>query len=586
MELKRAFDFLYYQQQQYPKTDALAAKVNGQWVKYSTQDVIDIANRLSLGLLKLGIGKDDKVAIISPNRPEWNFADFGIQQIGAVSVPMYPTITVEDYRYIFNDAGVKVVFVSDRALYEKVKKATEGMDIHSVYSFDKLPDVAHWTELEAMGKSEDLDRLESYKNAVKETDLLTLIYTSGTTGRPKGVMLSHKNVVSNTLAVSKNFTHVPNGTSKALSFLPLCHIYERTGSYVYIYKGTSIYYAESMDTIAANLQEVKPDTFNTVPRLLEKVYDKIVSKGLELTGAKRKLFFWALDLGLKYDPAKNMGVAYNMQLALARKLIFSKWQAALGGNIKSIQSGAAALQPRLARVFWAAGIPVCEGYGLTETSPVISSTPAIPSEVRIGCVGKVIDGVQVKIAEDGEILCKGDNVMMGYYKQPELTAEVLKDGWFHTGDVGELVEGKYLRITDRKKEMFKTSGGKYIAPQAMENKFKESLLIEQIMVVGEGRNFPAALIVPAFENLRAWCRAMEINYTTDEEMVKHPRVIAKFEEEIDNYNAHFGQWEKIKKFRLLSKPWGIDSGELTPTLKLKRKVIHQKYAEHIEQMYT
>ncbi|WP_250632245.1 AMP-dependent synthetase/ligase [Rhodoflexus caldus] len=586
MELKRAFDFLYYQQQKYPKTDALAGKENGQWVKYSTQDVIDIANRISIGLLKLGIKKDDKVAIISPNRPEWNLADFGIQQIGAVSVPMYPTITVEDYRYIFNDAGVKVVFVSDKSLYDKVKQATEGMDIYAIYTFDKLPGIAHWTELEAMGKNEDVSQLDSHKAAVKGTDLLTLIYTSGTTGRPKGVMLTHKNVVSNTLAVNKTFTHVPDGTSKALSFLPLCHIYERTGSYVYIYKGTSIYYAENMDTIAANLQEVKPDTFNTVPRLLEKVYDKIVSKGLELTGTKRKLFFWALDLGLKYDPAKDMGFAYNMQLSIARKLIFSKWQAALGGNIKSIQSGAAALQPRLARVFWAAGIPICEGYGLTETSPVISSTPAIASEVRIGCVGKMIDGVQVKIAEDGEILCKGDNVMLGYYNQPEMTAEVIKDGWFHTGDVGEIVEGKYLKITDRKKEMFKTSGGKYIAPQVMENKFKESLLIEQIIVVGEGRNFPSALIVPSFENLRNWCQAMEISYSTDAEMVKNPRVIAKFEEEVENYNANFGQWEKVKKFRLLPQPWGIETGELTPTLKLKRKIIHQKYANYIEEMYT
>lgn len=586
MELKRAFDFLYYQQQKYPKTDALAGKENGQWVKYSTQDVIDIANRISIGLLKLGIKQDDKVAIISPNRPEWNLADFGIQQIGAVSVPMYPTITVEDYRYIFNDAGVKVVFVSDKSLYDKVKQATEGMDIYAIYTFDKIPGIAHWTELEAMGKNEDVSQLDSHKAAVKETDLLTLIYTSGTTGRPKGVMLTHKNVVSNTLAVNKTFTHVPDGTSKALSFLPLCHIYERTGSYVYIYKGTSIYYAENMDTIAANLQEVQPDTFNTVPRLLEKVYDKIVSKGLELTGTKRKLFFWALDLGLKYDPAKDMGFTYNMQLSIARKLIFSKWQAALGGNIKSIQSGAAALQPRLARVFWAAGIPICEGYGLTETSPVISSTPAIASEVRIGCVGKMIDGVQVRIAEDGEILCKGDNVMLGYYNQPEMTAEVIKDGWFHTGDVGEIVEGKYLKITDRKKEMFKTSGGKYIAPQVMENKFKESLLIEQIIVVGEGRNFPSALIVPSFENLRNWCQAMEISYSTDAEMVKNPRVIAKFEEEVENYNANFGQWEKVKKFRLLPQPWGIETGELTPTLKLKRKIIHQKYANYIEEMYT
>ncbi|MCS6968986.1 MAG: long-chain fatty acid--CoA ligase [Cytophagales bacterium] len=585
MEPRRAFDLLYYQRQHYPKPDAIAGKQNGQWIKYSTEDVIHISSWISLGLLKLGIGKDDKIAIISPNRPEWNFVDFAIQQIGAVSVPMYPTITIEDYRYILTDAEVELIFVADQALYQKVKKATEGMKI-PIYSFDPLPKVPHWKEIEALGKDEEFSRLELYMESVKETDLLTLIYTSGTTGRPKGVMLSHKNVVSNTLSVCKNFTHIPNGTSRALSFLPLCHIYERTGSYVYIYKGVSIYYAESLDTIAANLQEVKPDTFNTVPRLLEKVYDRIVSKGLELSGVKRKLFFWALDLALKYDPAKDMGVTYNLQLNLARKLVFSKWKEALGGNIKSIQSGAAALQPRLTRVFWAAGIPICEGYGLTETSPVISSTPAIASEVRIGCVGKIIDGVEVKIAEDGEILCRGDNVMMGYYKQPQLTAQVLKEGWFHTGDVGQLIEGQYLKITDRKKEMFKTSGGKYIAPQPMENKFKESRLIEQIMVVGEGRNFPSALIVPSFDNLRQWCKAMEIPYTTDEEMIKHPRVIARFEQEVEEYNDHFGQWEKIKKFRLLSKPWSIDSGELTPTLKLKRKVIEQKYASFIEEMYA
>jgi long-chain acyl-CoA synthetase len=586
MEPKRAFDFLYYQLGKYPRPDAISSKKGGQWISYSTQQVVDTVNRLSLGLLKLGLGKDDKVAIISPNRPEWNFADFAIQQIGAVGVPMYPTITVEDYKYIFRHAEVKAVFVSDRDLHNKVLAATEGMDIYAIYSFDQMEGVAHWTELEKLGEGGDLAQLEGLKAAVQDTDLLTIIYTSGTTGRPKGVMLTHRNVVSNTFGVCVSFSHVTDGQDKALSFLPLCHIYERTGAYVYVYKGVGIYYAESMETIGANLQEIKPQTFNTVPRLLEKVYDKIVGKGMELTGVKKALFFWALNLGLRFEPHKDLGGWYNFQLKLANKIIFSKWRDALGGQIKSIQSGAAALQPRLARVFWAAGIPISEGYGLTETSPVISSAHIDPKLMRVGTVGLPLSGVEIKIADDGEILCKGPNVMVGYYKEPEMTAEVLKDGWMHTGDVGDLVEGKYLRITDRKKEMFKTSGGKYIAPQVLENKFKESLLIEQIMVVGENRNFPSALIVPSFDGLREWCRLHELAYTTDEQMVQHPRVVEKFGHEIERYNESFGQWERVKKFQVLAKPWGIDSGELTPTLKLKRRVINTKYQGLIEQMYA
>ncbi len=586
MELKRAFDFIYYQLENYPRTDAINAKQNGKWVSHSTQAVVDTANRLSIGLLKLGLVKNDKVAIISPNRPEWNFADLAIQQIGCIGVPMYPTITVEDYKYIFHHAEVKAVFVADRDLYNKVKIATEGMELYAIYSFDKVEGVAHWTELEQLGKGEDVKQLDSHKAAVRETDLLTLIYTSGTTGRPKGVMLTHRNIVSNTIATCVSFTHVESGKDRALSFLPLCHIYERTGTYVDMYMGLGIYYAESMETIAANLQEIKPHTFNTVPRLLEKVYDKIVGKGMELTGIKRKLFFWALELGLRYEPHKDFGGWYDFQLKLANKIIFSKWREALGGNIKSIQSGAAALQPRLARVFWAAGIPISEGYGMTEASPVITSAQIDPKLMRVGTVGSALSGVEIKIAEDGEILCKGPNVMVGYYKEPEMTAETLKDGWLHTGDVGELLEGKYLRITDRKKEMFKTSGGKYIAPQVLENKFKESMLIEQIMVVGENRNFPSALVVPFFDGLKEWCKLHNLNYTNDAEMVRHPKVVEKIGTEIDRYNQGFGQWEQVKKFQILPASWGIDSGELTPTLKLKRRVINTKYQNLIEQMYT
>ncbi len=586
MELKRAFDFIYYQLENYPRTDAINAKQNGKWISHSTQTVVDTANRLSIGLLKLGLVKDDKVAIISPNRPEWNFADLAIQQIGCVGVPMYPTITVEDYKYIFHHAEVKAVFVADLDLYNKVKIATEGMEMHAIYSFDKVEGVAHWTELEELGNGEDVKQLDSHKAAVQETDLLTLIYTSGTTGRPKGVMLTHRNIVSNTIATCVSFAHVESGKDRVLSFLPLCHIYERTGTYVDMYMGLGIYYAESMETIGANLQEIKPHTFNTVPRLLEKVYDKIVGKGMELTGIKRKLFFWALELGLRYEPHKEFGGWYNFQLKLANKIIFSKWREALGGNIKSIQSGAAALQPRLARVFWAAGIPISEGYGMTEASPVITSAQIDPKLMRVGTVGMPLSGVEIKIAEDGEILCKGPNVMVGYYKEPEMTAETLKDGWLHTGDVGELLEGKYLRITDRKKEMFKTSGGKYIAPQVLENKFKESMLIEQIMVVGENRNFPSALIVPFFDGLKDWCKLHSLTYTNDAEMVRHPKVVEKFGTEIEHFNQGFGQWERVKKFQVLPASWGIDSGELTPTLKLKRRVINTKYQNLIEQMYT
>mgnify|MGYP005751370935 FL=1 len=580
MEINRLFDLVPYQIAKFDKTDAVARKENGEWITYSSRDVKEIIDNLSLAFMKANIAAGDKVAIISENRPEWNFVDLALQQIGAISVPMYPTITSDDYAYIFDHAEVKMIFVGDTTIYEK---AIEVAGDRKIYSFDKIDGVEHWTSLKETGLSGDLSLLEKSKAAVKSEDLFTIIYTSGTTGRPKGVMLTHHNVLSNVLSVS-HIMSPPEGTSKVLSFLPLCHIFERTASFCFFYLGFSIYYAENMDSIGENLKEVQPHVFNTVPRLLEKVYDKIVAKGYELSGIKKQLFFWALNLGLKYDPAADMGGWYNFQLKIANKLIFSKWREALGGNIMQINSGASALQPRLARVFWAAGIKVCEGYGLTETSPVVTASISNHEEIRIGWVGKIVKDVEVKIAEDGEILVKGPNVMQGYYKNPEMTAEVLKNGWFHTGDIGEL-DGNYLRITDRKKEMFKTSGGKYIAPQVMENKFKESTLIEQLIVVGDNRNYPGALIVPSFDGLREYCKRKDIPYTTDREMIQREDILEKYQSEVDSLNKYFGKWEQIKRFRLLPEAWGVESGELTPTMKLKRKVIHQKYADEIEAIY-
>ena len=580
MELTRLFDLIPYQIQKFNKEIAFSRKEEGVWKTYSSKEVQDIIDELSMGFLAQGIQAGEKVAIISENRPEWNFIDLACQQIGVISVPMYPTITVADYAYIFDHAEVKVIFAGDQTIYDKALQAGNG---RKIYTFDRLTEVAHWTEVQAAGKPGDRASLANHKANVKPEDLFTIIYTSGTTGRPKGVMLNHANVLSNLMSVS-HIMSPPVGTSKVLSFLPLCHIFERTASFCFVYMGYSIYYAENMETIGDNLKEVQPHLFNTVPRLLEKVYDKIVAKGYELTGVKKKLFFWALELGLRNDPAADMGGWYDFQLKIANKLIFSKWREALGGNIQQINSGASALQPRLARVFWAAGIRVCEGYGLTETSPVVTASIGTKEEIRIGYVGKIVKDVEVKIAEDGEILVKGPNIMQGYYKEPEMTADVIKDGWFHTGDIGVL-DGRYLKITDRKKEMFKTSGGKYIAPQAMENKFKESPLIEQLIVVGADRNYPAALIVPSFDGLKEFCKRSDVAYTTDAEMIQNEQVQEKYLSEVAKFNELFGNWEQIKRFELLDAPWGIETGELTPTMKLKRKVIMEKYADRVEALY-
>ena len=583
-DIKRLFDILPLRAERHPVDDALAYKVNGEWVKYSNKDLITIVNKVSLGLMRMGIGKDDAVAIISPNRPEWNFIDFGLQQIGAISVPVYPTITARDFQFIFSDAEVKLVFVSDYDLYRKAKiAAREAPTVKDIYTFDLVDGAKHWSEVKKNGDGGDLQKLQALKDQVKYDDLVTLIYTSGTTGVPKGVMLTHKNIISNTLAVSKISPLSEGKGYRALSFLPVCHIFERTGIYYYLYDGVAIYYAENLDTIGDNLREIQPHTFTTVPRLLEKIYDKILAKAYELKGVKKRLFFWALNLGLKYDPNKSFGWWYNFQLKIANKIIFSKWREALGGNIMYITSGAAALQPRLCRVFWAAGIKVLEAYGATETSPGVTFSRV--DDLRIGCVGSLLERIEIKIAEDGEILVKGPNVMKGYYKRPDLTEMAIVDGWYHTGDVGEIVEGKYLKITDRKKAMFKTSGGKYIAPQVLENKFKESLMIEQIMVVGEGKRFPGALIVPNFDGLREWCQFKSIEYTSDEEMITHELVIQKFKREVDSHNAHFAQYEKIKKFELIDTVWSLEKGELTPTMKLKRRIIMEKYQSHVKAIY-
>ena len=585
MTATRLFDLIPQQIAKYPKDDALATKENGKWISYSSVRIQEIIDKVSIGFIKSGLKKDDKVAIISPNRPEWNFIDLGLQQIGAVSVPIYPTITVEDYRYIFDDAEVKMVFVYDEHLFAKATEAVAGSKNNPlIYTLQDVAGAKSWKEITALAEGEPASMLDPYKANVFGEDLLTLIYTSGTTGKPKGVMLTHNNILSN---VHASIPLMPvDHNHRALSFLPLCHVYERMLCYLYLSQGVSIYYAVSTDTVGEDLKEVQPHMFVTVPRLLEKVYDKIVAKGAELTGIKKFLFYWALDLGLKYDLQKNQGFFYNIQLKLANKIIFSKWREALGGNVIVIVSGGAALQPRLARVFWAAEIHVMEGYGLTETSPVIAVNRWNKNENRISTVGPLISGVEVKIAEDGEILTRGPHIMKGYYKRPDLTAEAIdKDGWFHTGDIGQFIEDKYLKITDRKKEMFKTSGGKYIAPQLVENKFKESRFIEQIMVIGEGEKFPSAIVVPSFADLKSWCEIKGIPYTTNEEMVCNKQVIEKFQKEFDDMNENFAQYERVKKFILLPRPFTIESGEMTPTLKLKRKIIMQNCQGQIEKLY-
>lgn len=581
--VKRLFDIPYHQLENYPQSDSLGAKVDGKWVTWDTQRFIDEANEISRGLIAYGIQPGDKIAMISNNRPEWHICDIGILQVGAIDVPVYPTISEADYKFIFNDASVKMCIVSDDELLAKVNAIKgEVPTLDKVFTFNEIAGAEHWSKIKEAGANVSQDDVETRKAAVKGEDLATLIYTSGTTGVPKGVMLSHHNIVSNCLA---SWPCLPVGESaKSLSFLPICHVYERMITYLYILTGVSIYFAESIDTIGDNLKEVKPNVFTAVPRLLEKVYDKIVAKGSELSGIKKKLFFWALELGLKYE-LKNSGW-YNFKLKIARKLIFSKWQEALGGNVEVVASGSAALQPRLARVFHAAGIPIMEGYGLTETSPVVTVNREKDNAVKFGTVGKVLSNVEVKLAEDGEILVKGPNVMMGYYNRPDATAEVMTGDWFHTGDIGTWVDGDFLKITDRKKEIFKTSGGKYVAPQPMENKFKESRFIEQVMVIGENEKHPAALICPDFEFIQSWAKEKGISgCTSNEEIASNEQVLNRIMQDIENFNQQFGKWEQVKKIEMTPGTWSVETEELTPTLKLRRKIIMKKYESLVSKIY-
>jgi long-chain acyl-CoA synthetase len=586
LQVQRLFDIPYFQSTKYPNKRMFVTKYHGDWTPMSNEAFLKEVMLVSRGLLAFGIKPGENVALVSSNRVEWNIMDIAIQQIGAVVVPLYPNISASDYTYILNDANVRMCVVGGSELAMKIQQVRpQTTDLEYLFTFDECEGFDNWKQLHARSHESEETDVQSRMDAIGNHDLVTIIYTSGTTGNPKGVMLSHHNILSNVDACRPA---VPaDEHSRILTFLPVCHIYERMLHYLYMYMGCSIHFAESIDTIGDNIREVKPHVFSAVPRLIEKVFERIMTTGDQLKGISRNLFFWAVSLAEKYE-MKGKSPWYRLQLAIARKLIFSKWQAALGGNVRAIASGSAALQPRLARIFMAAQIPILEGYGLTETSPVVSVNN-FDTGICFGSVGPLIEGVQVKIAEDGEILVKGPNVMMGYYKKPGDTAEVMdSEGWFHTGDIGKFVEGKFLKITDRKKEIFKTSGGKYIVPQAMENKFKESRFIEQIMVIGEGEKFPAAFIIPSFLFLSEWATRKQIDLGdgSPQSMVTNNYVLARLQREVDELNKHFGNWEQIKKFVLLDHEFTVEGDELTPTLKLKRKKILAKYKEEYNQIYA
>jgi len=586
LNFNRLIDILLHQQNRYPKEDALCDKVGGEWRKFSIYKCNEIVDKFSLGLLKMGIDKNDKIAIISGNRTEWNFVDIASLQVGAVTVPLYPNMSEDNYKYIFKDSKIKIVFVGDEELWKKVGRVEEKINQKmDVYTFDKVPEAQHWSKISDMADHSLLLELKRIENSIGEDDIATIIYTSGTTGVPKGVMLSHKNVVSNIKSLMECMPIGPE--HRAISFLPLCHIFERMVTYFYLANGTSIYYAESTEKVAEGLQEVKPHYFTTVPRLLEKIYERIIAKGRELPAVKKAIFSWAMNLANHYHPRGKNNPIYNANLALARKLVFSKWQEALGGNVEGIISGAAALQPRLAKIFTAAGIPIVEGYGLTETSPVLACNRFNNGGFYLGTVGMAIPGVEIMIDDNGEILAKGSNVMMGYYNRPTETKEAIdRHGWFHTGDIGELIDGKYLKITDRVKEVFKTSGGKFVAPQPIENKMKESLFIEQIMVIGENRRFAAALIIPNFSFVEKWVKEKGLNLSTREEIVNSEEVKNRIWKDVNKYNKLFGKVQQIKKIALIADEWSVETDELTPTLKVKRRVIREKYKDLYEMIYS
>ena len=589
----RLFDCLDYQLEKFPKQDMLVAKENGQWRPYSTEEVKQASLKLAAGLLALGVsGNDmttenrDKIAIISNNRPEWLIADMAVQQTGAILVPIYPTTNPLEIEFIFNDAAVKYVFVSSEELLHKLQDIRAKIPtVKEIYTFNHIAGAKHWSEVSDKSTEAGLAEIETIKSNIKKDDLSTIIYTSGTTGTPKGVMLSHNNIVQNVFLAKVSFPFDDRPQYKALSFLPLNHIFEKTVSYIYMFSGIGIYYAESLETIGANLQEVKPDIFTTVPRLLEKVYERIMGKGAALKGIKRQLFFWAVKTEKKYDNLIDGGFLYNLKLSIANKLIFSKWREALGGNIKYIITGGAACQERLIRIFNAAQIPLYEGYGPTENSPVISVNRREPGGMKFGTVGPLINGVEVKLMDDGEICVKGPSMMVGYYKRPDLTAETIIDGWLHTGDIGVFEDDKFLRITDRKKELFKTSGGKYVAPSAIENKLKESRFIEQVIVVGSGQKFVGALIVPSFANLKDWCEKSGVSFQSNESAINNPAIIAHYKEIVEQLNQNFNHVEQVKRFELLPREWSVESGEVTPKLSLKRKVIMEKYKDAVERIY-
>jgi len=587
MEVTRTFDIIKLNLEKFPRKDMYGGKRDKEWKIYSTEEVNDYVNWFSYGLLSLGYKKGDKVATISGNKPEWNFADMGLAQAGLIHVPIYPTIGTDEYEYILGHSDVKMIIVGNKTIYSKVSPIVSKIKgLTDIYSFDAIDGVKPFEGIIEEGrKNADKfrDELEQIKSGIKPEDLVTIIYTSGTTGNSKGVMLSHNNLVKNAITTSKAH-HLGYG-HRAISFLPLCHVYERMVNYHFQYKGISIYYVENMGTVSETVKEIKPHIFNTVPRLLEKIYDNIIAKGRNLPWLKRNIFFWAVRLGLKFKLRGNSGF-YKFRLKIARKLIFSKWQEALGGELQVLVSGGAALQSRLEKIFWAAGIPVIQGYGLTETSPVIAVNPFRIDEIGFGTCGPVIEGVEVKIADDGEILCKGENIMMGYYKAPDLTAEMIdSDGWLHTGDIGQIEDGKFLRITDRKKEMFKLSAGKYIAPQVIENKLKESFFIEQAMVIGENQKFASAILSPNFTFLHDWCSIHKIQFRDNKELIELSEVLDRFTREVKEVNKSLGEFEQIKRFRLVTEEWTPQTGELSPTLKLKRNFLSKEYKDIISEIY-
>ncbi len=585
LEVKRIIDLIPYQIATFPREDALCDKKDGKWQKFSSVEIQKNVDDFSLGLLKMGFDKGDKFAIISANRTEWTFTDLGILQIGGNDIPIYPNMSEDQYEYIFNDAEVKLVFVGDKDLYDKVMRVIpKTPSVQDVYSFDKIKGVKHWSEISEVADYSLESKLHEIEDSIDEMDLATIIYTSGTTGVPKGVMLCHKNIISNVKSLAQIIPIRKEDTM--ISFLPICHIFERTAVYYYLSLGGATYFAESIDKIGDNLKEIKPNYFTTVPRLLEKIYEKIMDKGRDLSPAKKAIFGWAVNLGNHYNPKGENNWFYKLRLIFARKLVFSKWMEALGGNVKGIISGSAVLQPRLARIFTAAGAPVRSGYGLTETSPVLTCNRFTKGGYYLGSVGIPIPDCEIKLSEIGEILAKGPMIMLGYYQKPELTKEVIdEDGWFHTGDIGEWIDGKYIKITDRVKQIFKTSGGKYVTPLPVENKMKESLFIEELMVIGENQKFVGAIIVPHFEFIRKWCHKKCEGLETNEQIANSDIVKERIWEDIQKYNKRFGHIQQIKKFELVTEQWTVETGEMTPTLKLKRRVIKKNYEAIINKIY-